>query len=47
MMKAMPIERPWKIPRLVARFEAGLQSVTYAWHTGVMHDEQPSMKSAK
>ena len=46
-MNAAPTESPWKMPRLCARFDAGVQSATYAWQTGVMHDEQPSMRSAR
>ena len=45
--KAMPIERPWKRPRLVARFSGGEQSATYAWQIGVMHELHPSIRSAR
>ena len=47
MMKAPPIERPWNRPRLVAVLAGIEQSTTYAWHTGVMHELQPSMMSAR
>ena len=38
-MKAPPMERPWKMPRLMMRRSAGEASVTKAMHTGYMHDE--------
>ena len=46
-MKAPPIEMPWKMPRLMTRRSGGEASVTYAWQTGLMHEETPSIRSAR